>query len=576
MISLASLLPGLTTIGVIDRDEARFAQASRQMFEAVSLPRERLDTRLGPSGEPLGHHSGGLAVPMVQDRPRLNKPPLIYWLQAASAWLFTGGDPSRDAIWMYRVPSVLAAAASVLLTWRVGLIFFDPRAAWMGAALLAVCPLIVFDAHQARADQVLLATVVLAQLALARVWRGGGIGWAATLWIALGASVLAKGPIGPLIVALTAVTLALWAGSWSWIARARPWLGGVILAVCVTPWLWAVADAVGLARYAGLVWRETMGRAAGSSEGHWGPPGLHAAAAAVLFWPGSLMAVAGVARAWKAARAATPVDAPGPPGGAVARLVRAARRAAFEPRRGCPGEVFTLAWLLPAWLFFELFGAKLAHYVMPMYPALALLGARALLASRPGPVALGRIAWGGWVVIGLCLAGATAYFTWDAGLGPAMSTAMVALAAASALVFVAAARRSPTRTHAVALAAAAWVVLGGCFLRWVAPAWLPGSATRAMAPWLGGHHPVATTAWRDSLVFQSRGRLEGVEASDAPRWAGDHPGGVIILRDASPSSLAALDSMGWRSVLSHRAVTLERAERGLWIVLVGPGHAASP
>src|SRR5207237_9963352 len=37
-----------------------------------------------------------------------------------------------------------------------------------------------------------------------------------------------------------------------------------------------------------------------------------------------------------------------------------------------------LAWLGAAWIFFELVPTKLPHYVLPLYPALALLGGGAL------------------------------------------------------------------------------------------------------------------------------------------------------------------------------------------------------
>src|SRR5690606_24117103 len=116
-----------------------------QMFESVALPAEQRRP---------DWHDGGVVLPKVQDRPRLNKPPLIYWLQAASAAVFTRGDPFRDAIWMYRVPSLIAAIAAVLITWRIGVGLFDDlwggaSAAWLGAALLAVSPIVVWESHQA-------------------------------------------------------------------------------------------------------------------------------------------------------------------------------------------------------------------------------------------------------------------------------------------------------------------------------------------------------------------------------------------------------------------------------------------
>jgi hypothetical protein len=73
-VLLAVYLPGLMAIPAVDRDESRFVQASRQMFESVALPPDQLDERpfvLSESGRlTAGMHAGGLAVPMVGDRPR--------------------------------------------------------------------------------------------------------------------------------------------------------------------------------------------------------------------------------------------------------------------------------------------------------------------------------------------------------------------------------------------------------------------------------------------------------------------------------------------------------------------------
>ena len=122
---LAVYGPGMLLLPVIDRDEARFAQASRQMFEAVALPESERDVTL---------HSGGAVVPMVGGRERINKPPMIYWLQAGSAAVFSRGQPSADAVWMYRVPSLIAAIITLLTVWRAVAMRFGPRAALLAVA----------------------------------------------------------------------------------------------------------------------------------------------------------------------------------------------------------------------------------------------------------------------------------------------------------------------------------------------------------------------------------------------------------------------------------------------------------
>ncbi|MBK7404895.1 MAG: glycosyltransferase family 39 protein [Phycisphaerales bacterium] len=204
-------LPGFFSIPPVDRDESRFAQASRQMFESVALPETQRDPVL---------HSGGLAVPMLAGKARLNKPPLIYWLQAASAAACTGGDPLEDAIWMYRIPSLLAGIVTILATWRIGVSMFDPRAAWLGAALLAVAPVFVWEAHQARADMVMVACTTLATGQLWKIWHARGqvsgrtgslptpslrlsVSSSLCLWLPTTLGILTKGPITPMVLLLT-------------------------------------------------------------------------------------------------------------------------------------------------------------------------------------------------------------------------------------------------------------------------------------------------------------------------------------------------------------------------------------
>ena len=356
-------LPGFFSIPPVDRDESRFAQASRQMFESVALPEGERDAEL---------HWGGLAVPMVGGKPRLNKPPLIYWLQAASAAVFTGGDPLGDAIWMYRVPSLLAGLAIVLATWRIGCSMFDPRAGWVAGALLAVSPVFVWEAHQARADMVMVACTTLAMgqlwemwsarcatggcrapsgltslregrkprampwaLALPRRWReetpdrnGPARGSPSPLsllrsvaqsllfWVFVALGVMTKGPITPLVVVLTAITLAIFsrkrpgaetpggralqpAGGLRWLGSTHPLLGLVLVIAAVAPWVYAVARQVGFASYWHIVSDEVFGRAGSAKEGHWGPPGYHLVLLVVLFWPGSLLTGLSIARAWR-------------------------------------------------------------------------------------------------------------------------------------------------------------------------------------------------------------------------------------------------------------------------------------
>ncbi|MEO0511759.1 MAG: glycosyltransferase family 39 protein [Planctomycetota bacterium] len=373
-------MPGITSIPPLDRDESRFAQASRQMLESVAL------SEAERAAVPLDLYSGGLVVPKVIEKPRLNKPPLIYWLQAGSAWVFSLGEPLRDAVWMYRVPSVLSAWASVLLTWRIGLVLFDGRAALLGGVLLAICPLVVVDAHQARADQLLLACTTAAMWAVARIVRAeasrraspGGtlprprpsrnVAAPVALALAVALGVLAKGPITPMVVGFSLVTYAAITRRWRVLFSSWPWLTAVVAVASLGPWVYAVAETVGFEEYRAMVFDETVGRSTSAKEGHSGPPGYHALLLPVLFFPGSIgLAMANILLwsrcGWRRSGS----------GGA-----------GWSLRWGGSWRLaFLASWLFPAWIVFELVSTKLPHYTMPMYPAGAILCGRAVLAAGP-------------------------------------------------------------------------------------------------------------------------------------------------------------------------------------------------
>lgn len=520
LLCLALFVPGLWSIPPVDRDESRFAQASRQMYE-----------------------SGDFVVPRVQDQPRLNKPPLIYWLQSASIAVL-GDAPGRwtnGNVWVFRVPSVLCAIASVLLTWRLGTRMFDPRVALLAAALLAVSPMVVWDAHQARADQLLLLTVVLTQSALWNVVRagfggnrGGSVrGSAAVFWIGIGLGILAKGPITPMIAALTVLGLCLSTRQWRWTRRLHILPGLAVVIAIVGPWVYLIGQRIGWHEYLTRVWDETIGRSAEAKEGHWGPPGYHLVLLVVLFWPGVLMTAAAITGAF---------------GRALPRISAGAAGWWNRLRRGEHGrapELFLLCWLVPAWVVFELVSTKLPHYTMPLYPAVALLTARGLVAAA-GTARTGlRRANAGdsvWLIVGLGLLAGLPMAIMLTHQGIRGTSAVLAGAGCLALGVLAltpaALRLRRGRKLGATLAGAgAFVVVSGLTFGVLLPRanlWISPKVVAAIdqARSLGGaeNRPFAAAGFHeDSLVFLTRGRVEKLDASQLDGWFASHPRGIAVM-----------------------------------------------
>jgi 4-amino-4-deoxy-L-arabinose transferase-like glycosyltransferase len=371
LLCLTLYLPGLSAIPPLDRDEARFAQASKQMVENVDY----VDIRF-------------------QETPRYKKPVGAYWLQAASVQLFSAENPT--AIWAYRIPSVIAAILAVLLTHALARLFLTDIAAMLAAALLASSFLLTAEAHMAKTDALMLATVVAAQLGLARAYTGSsGPGTWLVFWLGIGFGVLIKGPITPLIAGLTIAALVIADRRVGWLLKLRPLIGLPLAVIIVAPWIIAVQ-----LRSDGAFLRTSVGgdlipKLLGAMESHGSPPGYYLLLLMITFWPGSLFVWPSLGAAWRT--------------------------------RTEPAVRFLLAWLVPAWLLFELVPTKLPHYVLPLYPALAILAAAwisrfAATTTTTGKISRTlprgtRIAAGLWLIVGLALAGAAAALP-VIGVGP--------------------------------------------------------------------------------------------------------------------------------------------------------------
>lgn len=326
-------LPGFFRIPPVDRDEARFAQATKQMVE-----------------------SGDFVDIRFQDDVRYKKPIGIYWMQAAAVEAATAlGVPRAEVrIWIYRLPSLLGAIGAVLLTYWAALAFVTRRGAVLAALMMCSCVLLSAEARLAKTDAMLLLTVVAAMGALARVylsWQRGEDpahppwNWPVIFWTALAGGILLKGPLILMFAGLTIVTLAILDRGASWLWRLRPVWGLMWTLVLVLPWFVAIYWRAGNAFFTDSVGGDMLSKLT-AQESHGAPPGLYLLLFWITFWPGAPLAGMAVPAIWRARRE--------------------------------PGAQFLLAWLVPSWIVFELVLTKLPHYVLPLYPAIAILSVGAL------------------------------------------------------------------------------------------------------------------------------------------------------------------------------------------------------
>jgi 4-amino-4-deoxy-L-arabinose transferase-like glycosyltransferase len=159
-------------------------------------------------------------------------------------------------------------------------------------------------------------------------------------------------------------------------------MGTAWMILLVLPWFIAIYWRAGSSFLVDSVGHDMLSKIAGSQEAHGAPPGYYILLFFLTFFPGSALALPAVPAVWSTRRE--------------------------------PAVRFLLAWLVPSWIVFELVATKLPHYVLPLYPALAMLFAIAIdkeqLSARPSlrraallwfamPVALSAIAVGGAIAL---------------------------------------------------------------------------------------------------------------------------------------------------------------------------------
>ncbi len=191
------------------------------------------------------HERGDYLVPYFNDRLRLAKPPMNYWLTAACARL-RGAD--RPATLDGRIPSALAAVALMFITVLLGSELWS-RAVGINAGLI-LCGTFGFVkySHSARPEMVYAAFCAAAFLCFVTAWRRGGhshLPWLGWVFVAL--AVLTKGPqIPAIMLASLALALSFHAPSRRNLGRIfRPVLGLLVVAFLASWWWIAIRIAVG-------------------------------------------------------------------------------------------------------------------------------------------------------------------------------------------------------------------------------------------------------------------------------------------------------------------------------------------
>ncbi len=326
---------------LIDRDEGRYAEGAREMLA-----------------------SGDWLVPRLFGVPYLEKPPLFFWLTAASCG-FVGVDELGA-----RLASALAAAVGVIATGLFARKAFGRRAGLLAAAVLATSGLFL-----------VLARVVVTDMLFSALVAGALMSWFVAetkkrsflpFWLLAAAATLTKGPVAAVLCGLTGLAYLASERTLGALRSPRFWTGMPAFLAIVLCWFALVEI-----RYPGFlyfyVYKEHLLRAAGDE--HWEP----------FYW--YLPWVLAGWLPW------TPI--------AVALAPAIGRRLSERTAQGRAAR-FVAIWAFVVLAFFSVVRGKLVPYLLPMFPALAILLGDALDGWLEGSAASAPVRRG-FYAIAACL-----------------------------------------------------------------------------------------------------------------------------------------------------------------------------
>jgi 4-amino-4-deoxy-L-arabinose transferase-like glycosyltransferase len=216
--------------------------------------------------------------------------------------------------------------------------------------------------------------------------------------------------------------------------------------------------------------------------------------------------------------------------------------------------ILALAWVIPAWIVFEAVPTKLPHYVLPLYPAIALLSGAAL-ADRLAPAAVAdwrrlaaRTAIVVWALVGFAL-GAVVIAAAPLGdgrlsiRGLSAGILLWALTAAGAH-FAWRGDRGKAALVALPMAILAWGMTFGAALPALDAPWIaPRLAEALYRKMPAGHGPVTIAGYGEpSAVIAFGTDVRFGTGADAAKLLADTPDGIAIVSgDQANAFKAAID-----------------------------------
>lgn len=338
IFSCIVFIQGITQIPVLDRDEARFASATKNMLESNDFIDIQLD---------------GV--------PRYKKPIGIYWLQSMSSFLLSNSP--YDQIWTYRLPSFFGILLSIVIIFLRIKKHFNQNIALLSSFFLTTSFLLISEMHQAKTDGVLFLCINICILYLLKyvdnyekkIQVKIKESYKVFFWFFAGIGSLIKGPILLIFVALPLLSFSIFKKNFFLFRSIHSYFGYALYLIIVVPWFVIISKISGGSFWHESIINDLLNKVSSGQESHGFYPGYYFLLIFLLFWPGSIFLLDAI-------------------------------KYFFQIRKNIiklqPKILFLICCFLPGFVFYELIPTKLPHYILPTYPALGVLISVYLLSNK--------------------------------------------------------------------------------------------------------------------------------------------------------------------------------------------------
>ena len=321
VVCLVIVFCGLGSSALFEPDEGRNAEKAREILLL-----------------------GDWVTPHENFLPTLDKPIFFYWLVAISFKLFGLSE------WSARLPSALAALGCIVLVYRFARRQWGiSEALWSSLILLTSLEFFSFS-RLVIFDMTLTFFITLSLFSFYAATetdnpRSGKL-YSLMMYAAMAIGTLVKGPIALIVPSMVIFFYLFLTRKWFLLRRLNILLGLLVWLTIVTPWYWwAEARNPGYLRY--FLWEEHFLRYItphfGRSKGLY----YYFLVLGVGFLPWSFFIPLIATNLWK--------------------------------RTFTDANLFLVLWTILPFAFFSASNAKLPHYILPIYPAMAILTGQALV-----------------------------------------------------------------------------------------------------------------------------------------------------------------------------------------------------